>query len=721
MSMVIFYPSFTETPFGQMHSFIGDTIRDELLVDPTTADAVLGLLGIRRDAYERAQSQAEIKELMLSDINKLKSYLLGPGITDPRFKEEVRNQVGKRFGGYVIQNIPKQEWQRFVLKSDDVVDYNRMKANIASFRTGALYSAYSFDDENLAVIIEASNTVMTLDKKHNDGSVRVANMKGKKGRPMNYSEERLYGDIEHNSNWIASDIYTWMKDIGFESNQMITESRFELGAKLRNEPDRPSVPSFKEGRRHATELLQREADLHTKAAAMLAQAGVLVGAEKAEEESMEPAEAEELQVFESEPSVAAEPVVQAETSESEKPEAEPKSAENDIETTINAALQKLASDKMTAEVAPIIASNELLPQYIEKFEKFLPYSSSLDMIQKKIWEEFRELRNHPNAKTIEKHLTDMTLQRMFLLNKMQSQVLKENAALKQGAADMKAQLAKNDSEVIRLKTEASSMTNELSGLRFEREELLGKITEHEATIEGFEKEIDEIAGMVNVIRDERDQLLGLRDENSRLTAELANKDSMLQAKSIALDSMSKSHETVVETMSRMESQWESMRTQNDAMAKEREQLLQKVSMMQEQLLSQNKITEGYAQKIGEQAKQIEALQQNLTKTQEVRNETPAASVASTMQQTESRPEPVVVSEAVPAQIDPPAGIDPTEGMAVNEAMDVMAEKIEETKSMIPPMPDIKVRSRIGRDALKAATQKIGQMNANLPKTDANQK
>ncbi|MDD3816425.1 MAG: hypothetical protein PHZ02_17480, partial [Desulfocapsaceae bacterium] len=103
--MVVFHPSLTQIPSGRMHSYIGDTIKREFLIDPSTAEAVLGSIGIRREPYERAQSEEEIKTLLFNDINKLKSYLSGPGMTDNRFKEGVRDQVNRRFGTTVINGI----------------------------------------------------------------------------------------------------------------------------------------------------------------------------------------------------------------------------------------------------------------------------------------------------------------------------------------------------------------------------------------------------------------------------------------------------------------------------------------------------------------------------------------------------------------------------------------------------------------------------------------
>jgi hypothetical protein len=709
--MVVFHPSLTQIPSGRMHSYIGDTIKREFLNDPSTAEAVLGSIGIRREPYERAQSEEEIKTLLFNDTNKLKSYLSGPGMTDNRFKEGVRDQVNRRFGTTVINGIQKQNWQQFILRTDDITEYERMKANIGNFKTGALYSSYRLDDENMAVVIEATNTVMTLDKQLGDDSVRVANMKGKEGKPLNYSENNLYGSIADNSNWIAGDIYSWMRESGFENDQMISERKFEMGAKPKSDDDRPV--SFKEGKRHAIEFLQKETSLHQRALAELSGMGVLVGESEivVDEPVVDADEIDQNDQYTEAEVAAAFPDVNEKTDVHEvsnEPDVEPTGSLLNVESIIDEAIQKSVQDKMMAESALVLYAKDLFPQYIEKFEKFLPYTTSFDMAQKKVWDEFKELRNHPNAKTIEKHLSDFTFQRMFELNKIMIDLQKENLSLRNGNASMKQQLQRSQSDLIGLQSSYSNVTRELATERETSNMLQTKVEEYESDLAELQAEVEGIVANVEKLQSERDQLIVFRDENGALKSQLAYKTEEIGKINGILENMSKTASMTADAMNRMERDIESMNLKNDALTRDKEQSAIQLATLQEQLSTAQRINEGYVSKI----KQLEAGVKQTVQTQPAHEESvyevPAAFHTD------------FVETKAPVQVDEPAkseAISAVETMDVGEANDALGEKIESIRSQIPPKPEIKVRPALDRGRLKAATSNLKKMSEGLSKPE----
>lgn len=709
--MVVFRPSLTGTPSGRMHSYLGDTVKREFLNDPSTAEAVLGSIGIRREPYERAQSEEEIKTLLYNDINKLKSYLSGPGMTDNRFKEGVRDQVNRRFGTTVINGIQKQNWQQFILRADDITEYERMKANIGNFKTGALYSSYRLDDENMAVVIEATNTVMTLDKQLGDGSVRVANMKGKEGKPLNYSENNLYGSIADNSNWIAGDIYTWMREAGFENDQMISERKYEMGAKPKSDDDRPV--SFKEGKRHAIEFLQKETSLLQRAQAELSGMGVLVDEpEIVVDEPVVDADEIDLNNQYTDAEVAAAfPDVEEkrEISEPEsEPEVEPAGSLLNVESIINNAIKKSVQDKMMAESALVILAQDLFPQYVEKFEKFLPYTTSFEMAQKKVWDEFKELRNHPNAKTIEKHLSDFTLLRSFELNKVMLELEKENLSLRNGNASMKQQLQRSQSDFIGLQSNYSNVTRELATERETNGMLQTKVEEYETALDELQTEVEGIVEHVEKLQAERDQLIGFRDENESLKAQLAHKTDEIGQINGILENMSKTASMTADAMNRMERDIESMNLKNDTLMREKEQNAIQLATLQEQLSTAQRINEGYASKI----KQLESAAKEPAQSHPVHEEPAHVEPAVTHTTFVETAAPVHVEEPVKAE-----SISAIESMDVGEANDALGEKIESIRSQIPPKPEIKVRPALDRNRLKAATSNLKKMSEGLSKPE----
>ena len=703
--MIVFFPSLIQHPRGQMHTFIGDTIKNEFLVDPNTIDPVLNSLGIQRAAYERAQSEEELKVLMFNDINKLKSYLSGPGATDQRFKESVRDRVNLKFTTSVINGIGKQQWQSFTLKSDDPVEYEAMKANISNFKTGALLSTYQFDDENMALIIETSNTVMTLDKQNNDGSVRVANMKGKDGKPMNYSEANLYGAVESNSNWIASDIFTWMVDSGFSPEQMFTERKHEMGGRVAR-TDRPST--FREGKRHAIDLLQDQEDVRSRAEAALMTLGLLDGQDEI------PSVVNEKETISTElPTVLSQPTEE---------KAEDYSNEINFEQIISEGMKKVAEDKIKSEAGHITMAQDLFPEYVEKFEKFLPHSANIETVKQKVWDEFAKLRNNPGAKIIEKHLYDFMQQRMYLMSKLTTGIQKENSSLKNTNGSLRLELDKMSGEKTRFQSEAANANHEVSVLREENERLQAEVEENEISIAGYAKDFEDVAVMIDELKAERDQLLVFKDENVKLRSDVETKDSLLSTLNNAYENITKSHSMVTETLNRMEKESEDLNHKNSKLTQEREDLLAQVLKLNETATTQMAVTNIATDRVKILEAQLVGMDELLAGTSlELRKANDTIKTHDTAKPLENKTAPVKEEvKAKPAAVNKPVvdevekAVNPIDNMSVQEANTVLSEQIQEVRSSLP---NIKVRSPLNRDSLKAATQRLGRINESLPKTE----
>ena len=577
--MIIFHTNYTDVPMGQLHGYLGDTITYEFLTDPSTAEAVLNAVGIRKEPYEKAATESELKELMFTDINKLKSYLSGPGATDERFKKEVRDRVGMRFSTVTINSIQNQQWQKFVLKSDNLAEYEKMKGSLRDLKTSALYTAISFDEQNMAVVVETSNTIMTLDKQNNDGSVRVVNIKGKDGRVINYSEVKPYGAIESNSNWIAGDLYTWLRGAGFEASQLITERKYELGLDKGDKPERPVT--FREGKKHALEIVEQDEKILLEAQRALAGLGVIEG-EAAESQKIDEATVGSEEKVEPEPiegiqqkEAVEQPVEKEEkpliTNEPEKP------IDSVIVDEVRAGIDSLVRDKMLAETAIIQEAAAHFTKYSELFDKYLSTSKNFAQAKQKTWDEFRELRSRPNAAQIEKHLGDLLQQRMFLQNKMFVGLKNEVETLRNNGAVLKNEIALLNGDKTRLQGEFSNTARELNLAQIE----VGKLTEinsqNEETIDEFQKELVNIMEMVENLKSERDQYLVFKDENVRLQNELSGKDRTIATLNDTNESMAKAQERLSESLIRIEKDADRAIQESASIAKERDVLSEKLN------------------------------------------------------------------------------------------------------------------------------------------------
>ena len=719
--MIIFFPAFTLHPMGHMHSYLGDTIQKEFLVNPDDAPAVLNTIGIRREAYERAQTEQEIKTLMFNDINKLKAYLSGPGSTDPRFKEDVRNRVNMKFQTSVINGISKQQWQKFTLKADDIGEYEKMKASTKDFQTGALYSSFIFDDENMIVSVEASNTVVTLDKLAKDGSVRVANMKGKDGKPMNYSEANLYGNIESNSNWVASDIFTWLKEAGFTSEQLITERKYEMGSKTAR-TDQPVT--FKEGQRHALELLENEENLREEMAELLGSLGVIIGSDEkiltpiAEDSSEE--SNENMQDRDSVVKVAPQDAPTAALDERNEVE---ETSTLEIDKMVTEAIKKVADDKMISETMLIKKAQDLFPEYLEFFEKFLPNTLSFDMAKQKVYDAFTQLRNNPNAKVIEKHLADFTLHRMFLMNQMMTKVQKEAEIVKQNNGSLREELSSLNVEKAKLQGEASTATRDLNVAREEIGGLKQQLNENEIQLTDFTNEFEILGAQFAELQSERDELLIHRNENEKLRSDLASKDNLLNTLNDAYSNMTKAQAQIAETLDRVEKDSERLNQQNAQLLSERNALDAQISLLNEKLVEQTNVSVTSLSSLREELSSLNAEKAKLqgeasTATRDLNvareeigglkqqlNDFTTWAEKQTLSATTEVPKEVVPKLETPA-------VNPVDEMSVEEANETLSEKIEEVSRLIPK---IAVR-RPNRESLKAATAALGKISDNLPKT-----
>lgn len=687
--MIVYYPSFGQSLVGQMHSYIGDTIRDEFLINPADAPAVLQQIGIRRDVYERTQNEEELKALMFEDINKLKSYLAGPGAVDARFKEEVRNRVNMKFQTSVINGISKQQWQKFTLKTDNINEYEKMKASAPEFKTSALYSSMVFDDENLAITVEASNTVMTLDKYTDDGSVRVANMKGKDNKPMNYSETNLYGNIEANSNWIASDVFVWLKDAGFSSDEMLTERKYEMGAGKQKEPQGEKAPSFKEGRRHAIDILKQDEMVRGQAEDMLREMGLLEGSPSINTEiSTGEDNAEDLAE-----QAAEEQIIQPQQ-QSDKIITQSNNQEStDIDVLVKNAIEKAVSDKMISETALIKTAEGLFREYTEKLDKFIPQTSSFEMAKQKVWDEFKELRNNPNGVVIEKHLSDFTLQRMFIMSKSIVQVQKEMQLLQQNNTLLRDTLEKTHKEVVARQAEASEAIRELNTAKSDNEGLKTELDQTKETVLGFEKEFEGLAVLVEGLQAEKEELLAFKDENEKLRFDLESKENLITTLNEANLNMSKAQGQIAETLDRLEKDSEKVNAEKTTLQNEN-------AALRETAVALNK-------KIEELHVNNKALSEEIT-TSKNENAAPKQSEPVISGVVKAVVAPVVeATEMIVKQPDVTANLD------VDSANATLAQGIEDTKKEVT----IRLKKPVNRNSLREATKRLTQTGVDLSGSD----